>query len=499
MVWDNNSNQIVVLNADDTENCGTYWLPVGECMKCDSFTVMLREENFDMDFVIRDFLLQSIDEDYEFNCRMIAACYWPDSCTPLKTTFDLINKVRLFRAQTIASPSATQTANSAALSCLPPIIVHDLYGGFRAGTFCALYTFQDLIQMESCVNVYETAKMYHLKRPEIWSHRSHILLLYEAVEALFEEMHLNHQYQFKNFLNLNIDNHFNHLLNNNASSLASSSNTAAAANNNHVSLTLLPAPPNQSSINAQTVTLPNNFTKQIMPPASNQRNSLNDPIGTRLNSFQSQFQQQRVQSGALADPATTIPLTSNQLKSEPDLLNATSITTASMSHTPMPKTSLIDMPRILPFLSSYSAKSSSKANEGNSKRTSAAASRNNRAIKFMNTMMLKSASFKRALFPTSILQYSSGHKQQEQEPSEIVGHVVQSVEQKPSMIIALSSTSSSATTSSSSTSALSTTVGVTAAEASTGAVKLHVSNSSLNACVNLSPAKKTSLSNEKLA
>lgn len=176
MVWDNNSNQIVVLNSDETENCDVYWLPVGEAMKCDSFTVMLKEENFDMDFVLRDFLLQSIDEDYEFNCRMITACYWPDSCTPVKTSFELINKVKIFRMQSVQTTSNSNTTStfnnfSSINANLPPIIVHDLYGGYRAATFCALYTFQDLIQLESSVNVYELAKMYHLKRPEIWNNR----------------------------------------------------------------------------------------------------------------------------------------------------------------------------------------------------------------------------------------------------------------------------------------------------------------------------------------
>lgn len=181
MVWDNNSNQIVVLNSDDTESCEVYWMPLGETMKCDSFTVVLREENFDMDFVLRDFLLQSIDEDYEFNCKMISACYWPDSCAPIKTTFDLINKVRMHRAQSM--PSLAMQASSSSSSSprtvnMPPIIVHDLLGGHRAATFCALYTFQDLIQLESSVNVYELAKMYHLKRPDIWNNRVSIFCIF---------------------------------------------------------------------------------------------------------------------------------------------------------------------------------------------------------------------------------------------------------------------------------------------------------------------------------
>ena len=156
MVWDNNSNYVVALYGDDQlDQCGAnYWLEQNESMKCDSqFTVMLKEETFDMDFIYRDFLLQSIDEDYEFNCRVISACYWPDGCVPVKSAFDLVNKVRQLRSNT---------------NSMGPIIVHDLYGSFRAATFCSLYTMQDLINIEATINVYEIAKMYHLKRPGVW-------------------------------------------------------------------------------------------------------------------------------------------------------------------------------------------------------------------------------------------------------------------------------------------------------------------------------------------
>jgi receptor-type tyrosine-protein phosphatase gamma len=194
MVWENNSNQIVVLNSDDAqlnmEPLDPYWLPIGETLNCDCFTVVLKEENFDMDFVIRDFWLQSIDEDYEFSCKMICASYWPDSCTPIKAAFELVNKVKMFRMQTIAQIKQHQAVNnqhkqqqhlihndingyislstSNNASVIPPIIVHDLYGGHRAATFCALYTLQDLIKLENSVNVYELAQLYHLKRPGIW-------------------------------------------------------------------------------------------------------------------------------------------------------------------------------------------------------------------------------------------------------------------------------------------------------------------------------------------
>lgn len=184
MVWDNNSNHVVALYGDDQlDQCGrSYWLEQGEdaIMKCDSFSVQLKDETFDMDFVYRDFLLQSIDEDYEFNCRIISACYWPDGCTPVKSAFDLVNKVRQMR--TPPAPANTTSPHS-----MGPIIVHDLHGTFRAATFCALYTMHDLIQIEASVNVYELAKMYHLKRPGVWHSSSNIYFLYQAAECLFDE------------------------------------------------------------------------------------------------------------------------------------------------------------------------------------------------------------------------------------------------------------------------------------------------------------------------
>lgn len=47
---------------------------------------------------------------------------------------------------------------------------------------------QDLISIEASVNVYELAKMYHLKRPGVWHSSSNIGFLYQAAECLFDEL-----------------------------------------------------------------------------------------------------------------------------------------------------------------------------------------------------------------------------------------------------------------------------------------------------------------------
>lgn len=437
MVWDNNSNQIVVLNSEETENCANYWLPIGEVMKCDSFTVILREENFDMDFVIRDFLLQSIDEDYEFTCRMITASYWPDSCTPVKSAFDLINKVKMFRIQSITANTALSNTINYSNANLSPLIVHDLYGGHRAASFCALYTFQDLIQLENSVNVYELAKMYHLKRPDIWNNKNNIMFLYEAVECLFEEMKSNSQYQFNNFVNFNIEHHFSNFF-----------QPSQNLNSNRASLTLLPSncqtgtPINPNiKTNQATLTLPNLSSKY------QQRSlSVNEAIGTRLHNFQTYVQHTRHQSGLdlLADPSSTVPLNSTQTPSKPHAEKALNLQT---------KTNIIDIPKLIPFFNNNSTNNNHDSKQIDQTKVNYRSSSNvksNKARKFMNTMMLKSASFKRALFQNSaFIQRPASAIIRSNAKEEVKEKSNEETEQKPSVILSLSSGPSSATTSSS--------------------------------------------------
>lgn len=54
--------------------------------------------------------------NYECKAKLISSTYWPDTCSPIKTTFNLINRIRTLK------PTG-------------PIVVHDLFGGYRAGNF----------------------------------------------------------------------------------------------------------------------------------------------------------------------------------------------------------------------------------------------------------------------------------------------------------------------------------------------------------------------------
>lgn len=438
MVWDNNVSQLVVLNSDDTTDCGAFWQPVGEPMNCNSFTVLLKEENFDIDFIVRDFLLQSIDEDYEFNCRMITASYWPDSCTPIRTTFDLINKVKAYRIQNMATTlqlvgtrnmmmknrniMITNGINSA-VSCnsnspysnnIPPIVVLDLYGGWRAASFCALYTFQDAIQLESSVNVYETAKLYHLKRPGIWANKNNIMFLYEAVGYLFETSRQINPVNGKTLDNSLVPAQSATLPQISHNIGSSSSPTSLNYQYHHQrNYSLTGSPP-----------YPGHLTSPFVTDSAS--------IGARLHNFQNYIQQNRSNDArvGVVEPSTAIPLNSipgdgnSELVVKAKSTNKSKLQTVNSSI----RRNIADLPKLLRknmMISSNTGKTDSAnittnvINEKSATTTPTTVStmiaatptpgrvqnngiyRNNKALRLMASMKLKSTSFKRTLFAQS--------------------------------------------------------------------------------------------------
>jgi len=60
----------------------------------------------------------SLKEDYELRVKIVSSTYWPDACSPLKASFNLINTIRKLRMN---------------IKSNGPIVVHDLFGGHRAG------------------------------------------------------------------------------------------------------------------------------------------------------------------------------------------------------------------------------------------------------------------------------------------------------------------------------------------------------------------------------
>jgi receptor-type tyrosine-protein phosphatase gamma len=173
MVWDHNSQTIVVLSSViDEKEFPQFWPDRDEESDYGSFKVKLTDEARILQegggfITTRDFMLQSTQDDYELCCRIVHCSDWPER-QPLTNVFDLVKVVQDWY---IEMPNG-------------PVIVMDRFGGTEASTFCCLTTLYKQLNFEDCVDVYMYAKLYHLRRPGIWRSQDDYLFLYRALESL---------------------------------------------------------------------------------------------------------------------------------------------------------------------------------------------------------------------------------------------------------------------------------------------------------------------------
>jgi len=180
MVWDHNSQTIVVLSSViDEKEFPQFWPEKEEECDYGSFKVKLTEETTMIQdaggfITTRDFIMQSTQDDYELVCRLIHCPGWPETCGPLSGVFDLVKIVQEWVLESSGGP----------------VIVMDRYGGTEAATFCCLTTLYKQLNFEDCLDVYMYAKLYHLRRPGIWRSQDDYLFLYRAVESLVATLNL---------------------------------------------------------------------------------------------------------------------------------------------------------------------------------------------------------------------------------------------------------------------------------------------------------------------
>ncbi|KAK8771955.1 hypothetical protein V5799_024803 [Amblyomma americanum] len=187
MVWDHNSQTVVVLSVVDEKEYPQFWPDTDEEQDYGSFKVKPTSDETATTastdtapadekptsgggpgLVSRDFILQSTQDDYELSCRVIQCPGWPQACTPMATLFDLI--------RTVAARHAEDQNG--------PVVVVDKCGGTEAATFCCLSALYKQMESEKCVDVYLYAKLYHMRRPGIWKSQDDFLFLYRGLESL---------------------------------------------------------------------------------------------------------------------------------------------------------------------------------------------------------------------------------------------------------------------------------------------------------------------------
>ncbi|XP_064633789.1 tyrosine-protein phosphatase 99A-like isoform X2 [Lineus longissimus] len=168
MVWDQNSNTVVLLSTVEEKEYDQFWPKADEPLDCHNFNVCLTEEHHHISQTARDFMLESKQDDYELMIRIISCCEWPKNCEPVNTAFELVKSVKTWYSDHHSGP----------------IVVIDKLGGAAAATFCALSTLYDEFQQDDVVDVYQLARLYYLQRQGIFNEEGEYEFLYKAIASI---------------------------------------------------------------------------------------------------------------------------------------------------------------------------------------------------------------------------------------------------------------------------------------------------------------------------
>nr|CAD7403677.1 unnamed protein product [Timema cristinae] len=184
MVWDHNAQTVVLLSNLDDQHVGTYFQEFGnfwpsnqEDIDAEHFKVKFVEESEHVGYSTRDFIVQSVQDDYALAVRLIQCSNWPHCCNPLNKAFELINLVQEWHLEYQNGPIVVVDRYESVLWSL-------MFGGTEAATFCCLMTLSKQLDYENTVDVYMYAKLYHNKRPGIWKTKDDYLLMYRALKTV---------------------------------------------------------------------------------------------------------------------------------------------------------------------------------------------------------------------------------------------------------------------------------------------------------------------------
>nr|XP_023025132.1 tyrosine-protein phosphatase 99A [Leptinotarsa decemlineata] len=167
MVWDHSAQLIVMISFIDNSEYEIFWPAGEEVIETDTYTCKQTNENGNSAYYTREFLMRSVQDDYEIPVKMVHCFNWPHQVGSLAEMYHLPNFI--LDMQKIQNG---------------PIIVVDRFGGTEAATFCALTTLKKHLIYDNKVDVYMYAKLYHNKRPGIWISSDDYMKLHLCVQTL---------------------------------------------------------------------------------------------------------------------------------------------------------------------------------------------------------------------------------------------------------------------------------------------------------------------------
>jgi len=168
MLWDHNSQTVVLLTTIDEDTTPVFWPQQGEVFDMDCFKVRFIEETNHEGHSTLDFVVSSKVDDYELTVRVIHCSGWPYNARPLHNVLNVVNLVQSWYLEYQNGP----------------LVVVDKFGGTEAATFCALTTLSKQLNSENQLDIYQVAKLYHNKRPCVWRSKEDYLYLYRVFDSL---------------------------------------------------------------------------------------------------------------------------------------------------------------------------------------------------------------------------------------------------------------------------------------------------------------------------
>ncbi|XP_055614452.1 tyrosine-protein phosphatase 99A-like isoform X2 [Uranotaenia lowii] len=173
MVWDHNAQTVVLLSSADNMSFLQFWPIDSEPIESDYYRIRMVSEAAEQNFVVRNFVIQSIQDDYELTVRMFENPMWPDMANP-RSIYDFVVRVH---------ERCAEYRNG-------PIVIVDRYGGFQACQFCCISSLAMQLEQDQTANVYTYAKLYHNKRPGIWSSYEDIRQIYRILSYMPKDLGL---------------------------------------------------------------------------------------------------------------------------------------------------------------------------------------------------------------------------------------------------------------------------------------------------------------------
>ncbi|KAL1492711.1 hypothetical protein ABEB36_010927 [Hypothenemus hampei] len=168
LIYDHNIQMIVMLSVISGTEYQVFWPQENEEIKTDVYTCSQVEVTKVVPFLTREFVLKSVQDDFQFKTKFVEALNWPhDGVATIKNMYDFPNYILGLQKDDRG-----------------PICVVDRFGGTEAAIFCTLLTVKRQLAFDGSADPYMYAKLYHNKRPGIWVSADDYMKLHFAVQTL---------------------------------------------------------------------------------------------------------------------------------------------------------------------------------------------------------------------------------------------------------------------------------------------------------------------------